>query len=33
MTFVASIQTIEKDVEAGNFDKTLEEFAKKIQAG
>jgi flavodoxin len=33
MTFVASVETIEKDVEAGNVDKTLEEFAKKVQTG
>jgi flavodoxin len=32
MTFVASVQTIEKDVDAGNFDQTLEDFAKKIQS-
>jgi flavodoxin len=33
MTFVASVQTIEKEVEAGNFDKILEEFVKKVQTG
>lgn len=33
MSFVASAETIEKDVDAGKYYETLEEFAKKIQAG
>lgn len=33
MEFVASIVTVEKDVEAGRFDTILDEFAEKIQAG
>lgn len=33
MKFVASAATIEKDVDAGKFDETLDEFVKKIQTG
>ncbi|NTV01071.1 MAG: hypothetical protein HGA55_08135 [Methanoregulaceae archaeon] len=33
MSFVASAETIEKDVDAGKYQETLEEFAAKIQAG
>ncbi|MDD1713719.1 MAG: hypothetical protein LUQ61_00490 [Methanoregulaceae archaeon] len=33
MSFVASAETIEKDVDAGKYYETVEEFAKKIQAG
>lgn len=33
MKFVASAATIEKDVDAGTFQETLDEFVKKIQTG
>lgn len=33
MKFVASAETIEKDVDAGHYHETLEEFAKKILTG
>jgi flavodoxin len=33
MSFVASAETLEKDVDAGKYNETLEEFAKKIQTG
>jgi len=33
MEFVASIVTVEKDVEEGRFDTILDEFAEKVQAG
>lgn len=33
MRFVASVLTIEKDVDAGKYEETLEGFAQKIRAG